>query len=135
MRVQGSEGDSRRVLALTDQEVQSISVGDIKAYLALLTEDAIFMPPASHAKEGEELREWLRDCLERFTVEYLEFVHLDTMTMGSLGYHSFTYRWRVTPKAGGDPVVAHGKGLHILRRQLDGFWKIAREIWNGSPPP
>lgn len=32
------------------------------------------------------------------------------------------------------PVREHGNYLHVLRRQEDGAWKIARAIWNRLPP-
>jgi ketosteroid isomerase-like protein len=54
---------------------------------------------------------------------------------GDLAYHTYVYTWLTTPRAGGEAKVSSGKGLHILRRQADGPWKIAREIWNDLPEP
>ncbi len=130
-----SETDQQKVIAVADEEAAAIETGDARRYLALLADDALFMPPNSLAKQGEELREWLRDFVERFRVQYLRFTHDETVVEGSLAYHRFIYGWIVTPKAGGETLTGHGKGLHILRRQPDGGWKIAREIWNTIPAP
>ena len=130
-----SETDRQKVIAVTDEEAAAIETGDVPRYFALLAEDALFMPPNSLAKQGEELREWLRDFVERFHIHYLRLTHDETAVEGSLAYHRFTYGWTVTPKAGGETLTGHGKGLHILRRQPDGAWKIAREIWNAIPAP
>ena len=46
------------VLAAADQEASAISTGDAGFYFTILTEDAVFMPPNSMPKSGEELREW-----------------------------------------------------------------------------
>jgi ketosteroid isomerase-like protein len=130
-----SKTDRQMVLAVTDEEVAAIEAGDFKRYLAILADDALFMPPGSLAKTGEELREWLRDFVDRYSVRYLKFAHDETVVEDNLAYHRFVYGWKVTPKAGGETVVGHGKGMHILRRQPDGAWKIAREIWNTIPAP
>ncbi|MGD0922495.1 MAG: DUF4440 domain-containing protein [Terriglobia bacterium] len=130
-----SETDRQRVIAATDEEVAAIEASDFRRYLALLTDDALFMPPNALAKAGEELREWLRDFVDGYSVEYLKLTHDETVVEGNLAYHRFVYGWKVTPKAGGETMLGHGKGMHILRRQPDGAWKIAREIWNALPPP
>ncbi len=53
---------------------------------------------------------------------------------GDLTYERYTGRWTVTPKDGSDAVEQAFKGIHILRRQTDGSWKIARDIWNSDEP-
>ena len=133
MTVSSSGVDQQRVIALSDKEVTAMSAGDINQFLAILADDAVLMPPNLPAKSGNELRNWMRDFLERFTIEWLGFVHGETEVAGDLAYHAYAYSWRLTPRAGGEPIVAHGKGVHILRRDPDGRWKLTREIWNASP--
>lgn len=130
-----SETDLQKIIAVTDEEAAAIEAGDAQRYLALLADDALFMPPDSLAKQGEELREWLRGFVERFHVQYLRLTHDETFVERSFAYHRFIYGWTVTPRAGCVSLIGHGKGLHILRRQPDGAWKIAREIWNAIPAP
>lgn len=101
---------------------------------ALLSEDAVLLAPNVLPKAGAELRRWLGDFLRRFQVQWLSFVHEETAVSGDLGYHVYSYTWRVTPRGAGEPTVTSGKGLHILRRSADGTWRIAREIWNANPP-
>lgn len=127
------DADRNQILAVLDQEVTAIRNNDIKAYLAILADDAVFMPPNLPAKQGDELRLWLDEFLWSVTVQWLEFTRVETVVVSDLAYHVFACSWRVTPKAGGEPKVFHFKGLHILRRQLDGAWKLTREIWNTSP--
>jgi ketosteroid isomerase-like protein len=118
-----------------DAEVAAIADDDIERYLALLTEDALFLPPGLPSMEGDALRDWLREFLEEWRVEWLGFRHDETEVCGDLAFHRYSYSWRLEPKTGGQLQVAHGKGLHVLRRSADGGWKIAREIWNGRPTP
>jgi ketosteroid isomerase-like protein len=125
----------RDVEEAADREAAAIAGGDMAAYQGVLDEEAIFLPPNLALKGGAELREWLREFLERFTIQWLDFVHEEAAVSGDLAVHRFSYRWRVTPKAGGEAVVAEGKGMHVLRRRAGGPWKIWREIWNASPAP
>jgi len=127
--------DQQNIVALIGREVNAVGAGDFETYHAILTDDAVFMPPNSLAKRGKELRRWLRDFLECFTVEWIEFVHGNIEIAGDLAFHEYIYRWRVTPKEGGKANVIGGKGIHIVRRQRDGSWRIAREIWNANPMP
>jgi ketosteroid isomerase-like protein len=120
-------------LAPVEREKAAIAAGDSTDYLAVLSDDAIFMPPNSLAKSGAELRSWLDSFVRDFRVEWLSVTSTELEVVENLAYHTFTYTWRVAPRAGGEGNVSSGKGLHILRRQADGCWKIAREIWNAVP--
>jgi ketosteroid isomerase-like protein len=135
MKDSDTKKDRQNIIALIDREVKAVGEGDFETYNAILTDGAVFMPPDSFAKEGEELRRWLCDFLERFKVEWIEFVHGNVEVAGDLALHEYIYRWRVTPKDGGNTNVIGGKGIHIVRRQRNGSWKIAREIWNANPMP
>jgi ketosteroid isomerase-like protein len=121
------------VLAPVERERTAIATGDSAEYFAVLTDDAVFMPPNSMAKEGEDLRNWLGSFVRDFRVEWLSVVSTELEVVSDLAYHTFAYTWRVTPRNGGEGKISSGKGLHILRRQVDGCWKISREIWNGVP--
>lgn len=67
------------------------------------------MPPNLHAMVGEELREWLHDFVDRYSVEYLKLTHDETVMEGSLAFRRFVYGWKVTPKAAGETkAIVHG---------------------------
>ena len=88
--------------------------------------------------EAQELKEQYKQVdedLEQWRIEWLAFRHDETEVSGDLAFHRFSYSWRLEPKSGGQLQVAHGKGLHILRRCDDGNWKIAREVRNDRPTP
>ena len=130
-----TDSETAAITALVDQEVRALSDGDMHAYEEALAPEAVLMPPNGHARGGAELRQWLREFITNFVIEWLTFTHGDTMVDGALGYHTYAYSWRVTPRAGGEPTVAHGKGLHVLKRDDAGAWKIVRETWNANPSP
>ncbi|HWZ43403.1 MAG TPA: DUF4440 domain-containing protein [Candidatus Saccharimonadales bacterium] len=130
-----SQTDQQQIVALVEQELQALTGGAPEDFFAILADDAVLMPPGSGAKKGTELRGWMRDFVERFQVEWLDWVSIETVVAGDLAFHTYAYSWRVTRKAGGAPTLAHGKGIHIFRRVPGGSWKLAREMWNASPAP
>jgi ketosteroid isomerase-like protein len=127
--------ERQQIFSVIDEEAAAIEAGDIGRYLALLSDDAVFLPPSLPAKTGDDLHGWLRDFLERVAIHYLDLTHGETEIREDLAYQAFTCSWTATPKSGGQPAVMHFKGIHILRRQARGAWKIWREIWNTSPAP
>jgi ketosteroid isomerase-like protein len=127
------EREKRLILEVIGQERNAVEKGDIALYVATLAEDAVFMPPNAATQEGLGLRTWLAEFLERVEVAWLDLASTEVAVEGDLACHAFTYTWRVTPRTGGGSAVASGKGLHVLRRQADGAWKITREIWNATP--
>ena len=127
--------ERQEVASVVDREVAAAERGDIQAYVGLLDDEAVFLPPNQAPKDGVDLRQWLGDFLQDFAVEWLSFTHHETEVSGDLAYHTYSYAWKVTSKAGGEPILEHGKGLHLLRRDSRGTWLILREIWNSSPAP
>ena len=142
MSESNSQTDQQKIIALVEQEVGALSgrIG-VERFFDILTDDAVLMPPGITPKKGTELRGWLRDFVEHFSVEWMKWVSLEVVVAGDMAFHSYAYSWRVTRKAGkppasahsGAPTIAHGKGLHIFRREPGGPWKLAREMWNSSP--
>jgi len=125
--------DLQAVIALSEAEKTAVESGDADAYLSILTDSCIFMPPNALRKEGEELRDWLRDFLVTMRADWIEYSHGHTEISGNLAWHDYSYVWRVTPRAGGEGIVGRGKGIQIYRRDPDGQWKLARNIWNSNP--
>ncbi len=121
------------VLSTLDREVQAIERADSLTYFSILADDAVFLPPNTKPKSGDELRSWLHEFLASTRVEYLKNARVETTIEGSFAYSLFACSWRATRRSGGDPRVMHFQGLHILRREGGGSWKIAREIWNTCP--
>jgi len=128
-------GEIRSVAALIDREIKAMETGDPGAALALLHDEAVFLPPNQAPKDGEALRQWLGKFIQRFDVQWLNFEHRETVVTGEFAFHRYDYTWKVTPKDGGESSFSHGKGIHVLKRTAEGDWKIYYEIWNSSPAP
>jgi ketosteroid isomerase-like protein len=127
--------EKQLIESVIDAEIEAMADDDVERLLPLLSQDALFLPPDLPSIGGEELHAWLREFLGEWRIEWLAFNHNETVVVGDLAFHRFSFSWRLEPKSGGQLQVSHGKGLHILRRSADGGWTIAREIRNGRPTP
>jgi ketosteroid isomerase-like protein len=125
--------DRQQVFAVTEAEARAVETGDAESYFSLLSDDVVFMPPNVLAKTGDDLRQWMRDFLNRVTIRYDDFSHGETVIREDLACHAYTCRWTATPRLGGSPTSMAFKGMHVLRRQPGGSWKISRSIWNTDP--
>lgn len=127
--------DCEQVFRITEEEARAIESGDIENYLSTLSPDAVFMPQNVTAKAGDDLRNWLRQFVEQFKIKLHHFAHGETTIREDLACHVYTCSWTATPRSGGSGTLMSFKGMHVLRRQPDGSWKIVRNIWNSDPQP
>jgi ketosteroid isomerase-like protein len=65
-------------------------------------------------------------------------VHVEEAKVyGDLGVTRSAYTMKMTPKGGGEEIVAEpdGKALTLLERQSDGSWKITYDCFNTNVSP
>jgi ketosteroid isomerase-like protein len=122
------------IRAITDRVVQAMNSSDKAALFEVLGADAVYFPPTDAPKTGSELRDWLSQFLDGFTIHFDRYIDEEIVPAGDRVLNHYSYEWTVTPKAGGDPMVGCGHGLRIFRLQADGSWKITHEMWSGYRP-
>jgi len=127
------ESDRQQVFAVTEAELSAIQSSDTEKYFSLLSDDATLSPPNAASKTGAELRRWLSEFLEQVAIERAKLVHGETWIRDDLACHEYTCRWTATRKSGGTPTAMAFKGMHVLRREPGGQWRIVRNIWNVDP--
>jgi ketosteroid isomerase-like protein len=97
--------------------------------LSLASEDLEMVSPGQDPVTGPQARHLLRGFFDQFTVA----VHSSTgevVVSGDWAFRRYSYELTLTPRAGGASSSNTGHGIHILRRQDDGSWKVAKDIWN-----
>ena len=128
-----TEADRAAIEAATEEAMAISSTRDQTAYVEhYYTSDAVVMPPNGEAIRG-------RDALIAFNeafppYEDLHFTHVKVDGAGDLAYVYANYRMVMAAAEGEEPAEDHGKYIEIWRRQPDGGWKVALDIFNSDLP-
>ena len=108
--------------------------GDVDLLLSLYADDPVLMPQDQPAVAGKAaIRALYEPVLRDYRFRSDSRVE-EVVAAGDWGYFWSTYRLTATPKAGGPPFRSAGKSLFVVRRALDGSWKIARLMDNSDGP-
>jgi len=128
------EADVAAINAWFDTYTSTIAAGDLDGWVDHFAEDIIAMPPNEATMKGKEaLRQWGQPFFDQFNQEELVTIK-EIEVSGNWAFVRLPYTLKLTPKAGGEPFQADGKGIWIFKRQVDGTWKASRVIWNGNEP-
>jgi len=129
-----SQADAEMIRRANQEWVAAIKSGDIEAQLAPLTTDAIFLAPDEPAVSGlDAIRAWIHRNFDPVTFTELNVTTDELVVSGDIAFSRGLFDGTLEPKAGGAPARAVTKYVLIWRRQPDGSWKIARDIWNANP--
>jgi len=133
--VVNNAADEAAIAALSDREMVSFSAGTVDSNIALLSDDAVILPPNGPMLSGKDaIRKWAADTVNRYRVSG-KYTDRKIIVSGDWASERFAGELSLTPKAGGAAITERIKGIHILRRQPDGSWKIAQDVWNTDTPP
>ncbi|MEE9912759.1 MAG: SgcJ/EcaC family oxidoreductase [Deltaproteobacteria bacterium] len=112
------------------------SAGDARAMAALVDRDAVWMPPT-----GEQAIVGAEKIAARYTAFFEKTRSAFELQPGKIqvcGQWAFLNGpWQRTDAArGGGKSMQHGGYyLMVFKKQSDGSWKIARDIWNDVKKP
>jgi len=109
--------------------------GNAKALTGLITRDGIWMPPGEPTVFGQgNIKARYAKLFTNMSSKF-ELKAGDIQLSGDWAYLSGDWSRVDTPKAGGAVKNVSGHYLLIVKRQPDGTWKIARDIWNELTKP
>lgn len=121
---------------LQTQVDSAIIAGDTERYLTLLTDDAVLMPPNGPAVIGKDaVRTWNHEMSRQFRFQEYASRDDEVVVGDEWAFRRATADWTLISTADARAVRDVGKFIIIYRRQGDGSWKVARDIWNSSTAP
>ncbi|MGQ0733890.1 MAG: YybH family protein [Acidobacteriota bacterium] len=130
-----TQADVSAINAVREREIALVGSGDVDKLLTVYTSDIVMMPPNEPAVVGQEaVRRWADAMFGQITMSG-SYSSADVSVSGDWAFDRYTGVLRVTPKAGGATIEERIKGIHIMKRQPDGTWLIAQDIWNTDAPP
>ena len=130
-----TEADVEAINSLRDEFIGLDNASDAAGLASLYTNDAVLMPPNQAAVTGNQaIESWFQTTFDQFTTEFT-VASEELEVVGDWAFDWGAYMTALTPKAGGEPTEDRGKYIVILRKQVDGSWRIVRDIWNSDNPP
>ena len=134
-QVSMASADVEAINQVREREAATLASEAIEDLAAVYTDDVTFMPPNEPALMGRQASQsWFADFVEEFTVS-LEYTGSDVTVAGDWAIERYTGTVTMTPEAGDETITETIKGIHIYRRQADGSWRIAQDIWNSNEAP
>src|SRR5688572_25720632 len=113
----------------------AFKAGDPAAAAAVYTSDAMFMAPNAPAMAGDSgIVQGLRGLFSQITVTDFTLTIRDVMVAGDLAVETGMYTMTYGQKGGNTVITDKGKYLTVFKRQADGSWKLARDIFNSDLP-
>jgi ketosteroid isomerase-like protein len=93
----------------------------------------VFTPPNEPQITGNDnIKKFVDGMLEQNTAT-ARYTNSTVDVAGDWAIERYVGELTLTPKKGSAAVTEHLRGIHIYRRQPDGSWRIAQDIWNTEP--
>lgn len=131
------ETEKKAINEVLNQFAVTINDGDFDKWISLWSDNGIQMPPELPSRNGKaEIIDAMKPLFDQFFVEIT--INLEeTKVYGTLGLTRCTYTVAITPKEGGDKIIAvpDGKALTLYEKQADAIWKIVYDCFNSNIPP
>jgi len=118
-----------------EQFMSAMRASDAGALCLQLTDDVTFCPPHERTRSGKpDVEAWARELFGQFKTKHASVSDRNVVVIGDWAFERGSFVWAVSPAAGGETTEDQGRFLAIWRRQPDGSWKVAHDIWNSSKP-
>ncbi len=107
---------------------------DLERTVSYWSDDVYMMPPGGPPIVGKEaLRRYIAGAfaIPDFSITWVTD-HVWVARSGDLAYAVGTDTIRLSSPEG-KPVVEHNKAVAVWRKEPDGSWKCAVDIWNAAP--
>ena len=125
--------------ALRDLDAQwSAAAGakDLERTISFYSQDALVLPtnaPAATTKDA--IRNTWKDLLASPGIAISwKTTKVEVAKSGDIAYTTGTYELTMND-ASGKPINDRGKYAEVWKKQADGKWKVAVDIWNSDLPP
>jgi len=119
---------------LDEQWSKAASARDLEKTVSFYSDDAALLAPNAPMASGKQAvrASWAALLVPGLTVSW-QVTKVDVARSGDLAYLIGTYVVAMKD-AQGKPADDHGKLLEVWKKQADGSWKVAADIYNSDLP-
>ena len=126
--------DVEAIKSLIAECSRSWNEGDYEGFMAIIDEEAVFLPPNAPTVSGmETIRSIYRNEFDSSDLN-LNITTQEIQVCGDLAFSLDNWKGSANPKDGSEPIIFDNKNLIIYRRQADGSWKTWRVMFNSNTP-
>ena len=120
--------------ALRSAYTEAVLAGDADAQAAQFTEDALWLGADAPAIQGRAAIRAAHEPDPSVTVQEFTITSLEIDGYGDLAFDHGTWSQTYVAEGMAEPVTVVGKYVTIVRKQDDGSWRWAVDIWNSDAP-
>lgn len=130
------EQDTGAIAQVREEFGSAWNAGDVERIANVYTDNAISFPGNQATVSGRSaITKFNEDFFSQFAPGNLEIASQEVTIMGGWAFDRGTYKFTATSKANAQPMNNQGRYLVILQRQVDGSWKVVRDMDNSDTPP
>ena len=126
------EDDRQHVLQLSRSLLRAVNQSDLAGVTGVWAIDGVLMPPHHASVSGQAaIKEYFVELFSRGRFMF-EFTASAIDIAGDLATERVEYHASFIATSGIAPSFDRGKGVHVFRRQSNGEWRLAMDIWNSD---
>lgn len=126
--------DEKAFAATTGAFHETLRNNNVPAFISHIDDDAIIAPPGDQPVSGKKaVEQWYKDFLTKYRTSSLNLTSKEVFVGETWATEFGRFDWGLQPVDGSPVLLDHGSYMQVWRRQPDGTWRFAREVWNSSP--
>lgn len=126
--------DEKAFAATTGAFHETLRKNDVSGFMSYIDDKAIIAPPGDQTVIGKRaVEQWYKDFLRKYRTSSLNLTGKEVFVGDRWATEFGRFDWGLAPVDGSALVLDHGTYIQVWRRQPDGRWRFAREVWNSSP--
>lgn len=127
-----SQTDMRKINEATQTAMTAALAKDFATWAGLFLDDAVVYPPNEPAvKSRASIRAWM----EKFPpITEFKLINVSVEGREDLALVLGTYTMTIAPPGAPGPVKDSGKFVTVYRRQVDGRWLVAVDMFSSDLP-
>ena len=129
-------GEAQKLMQLSRDWSAMVGAGQLEESIDLWADDAVMLPPDLPVLSGKPaIREYVLGAanIPGFAISW----EPESAHVSKSGDMAYLIERNIIELNGedGEKIVTHGKVVTVWRKDSNGQWKNAVDIWNAAPPP